>query len=298
MPRAVALSPGPRSRRALLIGAALAVLVALAAAPAASADLLTPESGGSPNANEIDSLYKILFVIALIIFVVVESLLIYSLVKFRARKGAVAAQIHGNTRLEIGWTVGAAVVLVVVAVITFFKLPAINDPDKSASLGSIAQGGALASVDPPEVKSKNKMTIDVQGRQFIWRYTYPGGVYAYEDMVVPTGTTVTLRVTATDVIHSWWIPKLGGKYDAVPGYTNYGWFRIDKPGVFRGQCAELCGRQHANMHAHVSAVPPAQFQAWLEGRKREIEAANKAAAAQKKTIDAQAQAATTTGTTP
>jgi cytochrome c oxidase subunit 2 len=296
MPRAVPLPTVSRSRRTLLLGAALAVLVALVAAPAASADLLTPESGGSPNANQIDSLYKIVFAVAAVIFVVVESLLLYSLFKFRARKGAVAAQIHGNTRLEVGWTVGAAVVLVVVAVVTFFKLPTINNPDQS--LGSIAQGGAFASVNPPEVKGKNKLTIDVQGRQFIWRYTYPNGVYAYENMVVPVGTTVVLRVTSTDVQHSWWIPKLGGKYDAVPGYVNYGWFRIPKPGVFRGQCAELCGRQHANMFGTVTAVPPDQYQTWLTTQKAEIEAANKAAAAQKKLIARQAATPAIESTTP
>jgi cytochrome c oxidase subunit II len=296
MPRAVALSTVSRRRRALLLGAAIAVLVALVAAPAASADLLTPESGGSPNADSIDSLYKIVFAVAAVIFVVVESLLLYSLFKFRARKGAVAAQIHGNTRLEIGWTVGAALVLVVVAIVTFFKLPTINNPDES--LGSIAQGGALASVNPPEVKGGKKLTVDVQGRQFIWRYTYPNGVYAYENMVVPVGYTVTLRVTATDVQHSWWIPKLGGKYDAVPGYVNYGWFRIPKEGVFKGQCAELCGRQHANMFGRVTAVPPSEFAAWLTRRKAEIQAANKASAAQKKVIDRQAAAAAEASTTP
>jgi cytochrome c oxidase subunit 2 len=297
MPRAVALSTVSRSRRALLLGAALAVLVALVAAPAASADLLTPESGGSPNADAIDALYKIVFAVAAVIFVVVESLLLYSLFKFRARKGAVAAQIHGNTRLEIGWTVGAALVLVVAAVITFLKLPTINRPNES--LGSIAQGGALASVNPPEVKPGTpRLTIDVQGRQYIWRFTYPNGVYAYENMVVPVGTTVVLRVTSTDVQHSWWIPKLGGKYDAVPGYVNYGWFRIPKPGVFKGQCAELCGRQHANMFGRVTAVPNDEFQTWLTRQKAEIEAANKAAAAQKKLIEGQAAAAASASTTP
>jgi cytochrome c oxidase subunit 2 len=297
MPRAVALSTVLRPRRALLLCAAIAVVVALVAAPAASADLLTPESGGSPNANEIDSLYKIVFAVAAVIFVVVESLLIYSLFKFRARKGAVAAQIHGNTRLEIGWTVGAALVLVVVAVVTFLKLPTINRPNES--LGSIVQGGALASVNPPAVKPGTpQMTIDVQGRQYIWRFTYPNGVYAYENMVVPVGTTVTLKVTSTDVQHSWWIPKLGGKYDAVPGYVNYGWFRISKPGVFKGQCAELCGRQHANMLGRVTALPKTEFGAWLARKKADIEAANKAAAAQKKIIDRQAAAAATASTTP
>ena len=103
-------------------------------------------------------------------------------------------------------------------------------------------------------------------------------------MVVPIDTTVTLEIRAQDVIHSWWIPKLGGKFDAVPGYTNYTWFKIPatRPArSSRGQCAELCGRNHANMIARVRAVTPAEFEAWLAAQKREIDAADKAAAAQR-----------------
>ncbi len=83
----------------------------------------------------------------------------------------------------------------------------------------------------------------------MWRYQYPGqeNVFAYTDMYVPSGVTVLLDIKSDDVAHSWWIPKLGGKMDAIPGYTNHTWFRADKPGVYRGQCAELCGRNHANM---------------------------------------------------
>ncbi|MFP5379976.1 MAG: hypothetical protein ACLGHP_09565 [Vicinamibacteria bacterium] len=96
-------------------------------------------------------------------------------------------------------------------------------------------------------------------------------------MVVPTKTTVVLTIKAQDVAHSWWIPELGGKADAVPGHTNFTWFKIDEPGTYRGQCAELCGRNHADMYAKVVAVPPAEFRAWLQTKKREIDAGNKAA---------------------
>ena len=96
-------------------------------------------------------------------------------------------------------------------------------------------------------------------------------MFSYEEMVVPTDTTVTLDINAQDVAHSWWIPKLGGKFDAVPGYTNHTWFKI--PGklagtIFTGQCAELCGRNHANMIAQVRAVTPPEYEAWLDQRKR------------------------------
>ena len=85
---------------------------------------------------------------------------------------------------------------------------------------------------------------------------------------------MTLEIAAQDVAHSWWIPKLGGKFDAVPGHLNFTWFKIPKPGVFTGQCAELCGRNHADMIASVRALEPAAFKVWLDGKKREIEAAN------------------------
>ncbi len=245
----------------------------------------TPESGGSPNANQIDSLYKITLYIALVIFIAFEGALAYALVRFRARKGAVPAQIRGNTRLEVGWTVGAAVILLALAVLTFAKLSSIENPPNSGSDGDQLEsdGGILyATADknlPPNGKSLN---ITVIGRQYIWQYVYPGAnepdglgaPYSYEEMVVPTNTTVTLDVVSDDVVHSWWVPELGGKVQAVPGYHNYTWFKIDKPGVFHGQCAFLCGRGHARMIATVKAVAPAQFDAWLANQKLEIAEAN------------------------
>ena len=244
----------------------------------------TPQSGGSPNANEIDSLYKITLYIALVIFIAVEGGLAYALLKFRARRGAVAAQIRGNTRLEVGWTVAAAVILLVLAVVTFAKLSSIQDPPNSGPDGAqLASGGPLyASAErklPPNGKSLN---ITVIGRQYLWQYVYPGASepdglgapYSYEQMVVPTNTTVTLDIVSEDVVHSWWIPELGGKFQAVPGYHNYTWFKIGKPGVYRGQCALLCGRGHARMIASVKAVPPAQFEAWLAYQKQLIAEAN------------------------
>ena len=258
----------------------------------------TPESGGSSNANQIDSLYKVTLVIALVIFIAVVGALLYALVKFRARKGAVAAQIHGNTRLEVGWTVAAAVILVGLAVLTFAKLASIQDPSNSGPNGdqSIGESGVLyASADrklPPNGKSLN---ITVIGRQYIWQYVYPGAnepdglgaPYSYEEMVVPTETTVTLDIVSEDVVHSWWIPELGGKFQAVPGYHNYAWFKIDKPGIYRGQCAALCGRGHARMIATVKAVPPAQFDAWLAYQKEQISQANAEAKVERAKLNAQ-----------
>jgi cytochrome c oxidase subunit 2 len=246
----------------------------------------TPQSGsGSPNAEQINSLYKITLYFALAIFVVVEGALGYTLWRFRARKNAVAAQIRGNTRLEIGWTLAAAVVLVILAALTFAKLSSIQNPPNSGPEGAQLVGGngkLYASADrhlPPNGKSLN---INVIGRQYIWQFVYPGAnepnglgaPYSYEELVVPTETTVTLDVVSADVVHSWWIPALGGKVQAVPGYHSYTWFKIPHPGVWRGQCASLCGRGHARMIATVKAVPPAQFDAWLAYQKKLIAEAN------------------------
>jgi len=93
-------------------------------------------------------------------------------------------------------------------------------------------------------------------------------------MVVPVDTTVTLDINAQDVAHSWWIPKLGGKFDAIPGYVNHTWFRLERPGVYRGQCAELCGRNHADMLAQVRGVSPAEYVAWLAKQKQSIQTAD------------------------
>ncbi len=258
----------------------------------------TPRSGGSPNADQINSLYKITLYIALVIFVLVEGALAYALVKFRARKGAVPAQIRGNTRLEVGWTAAAAVILLALAVVTFAKLSSIQNPPNSSPTGDqlFGDSGLLyASAErklPPNGKSLN---ITVIGRQYIWQYIYPGAnepdglgaPYSYEEMVVPTNTTVTLDIVSEDVVHSWWIPELGGKFQAVPGYHNYTWFKIPKPGLFHGQCALLCGRGHARMIATVKAVPPAQFEAWLAYQKKLIAQANAAAQVARAKLNAQ-----------
>ena len=299
-----ALSP-PSSRpgrsRLLALAALAAVALLLTCTATASADFITPESGGSPNADDIDTLYKYILAVATVVFVGVEATLLYSLFKFRARKGAVAAQIRGNTRLEIGWTVGAAVILVVLSVITFAMLGDIRNPPNSGPDGLRLANGVLVASGPKERLPPNgkSLNILVNGQQYIWRYTYPDGddnplnnAFSYEQMVVPMDTTVTLEIRSQDVAHSWWIPKLGGKFDAIPGYTNYTWFKIPsskwKSGtVFTGQCAELCGRNHANMTAAVKAVTPAEYERFIEQRKRDIKAANDAAAVQRRQQEGQ-----------
>jgi len=262
-----------------------------------------PSSGASPNAHEIHSLYVITLVVALVIFFAVELALGYALFKFRKRKGAVPAQIHGNTRLELAFTGSAALIVLALAVVTFAKLSTIEDPPNSGPGGaSITLGEQnnliYASNTRKLPPNKKALEIEVIGRQYIWQFVYPGAdekdglgaPYSYEEMVVPTDTTVELDIVSADVVHSWWVPELGGKFQAVPGYHNYTWFKVEKPGIFRGQCAFLCGRGHARMIATVKAVPPAQFEAWLAQRKTQLAEANADAASARKKLDVEAGA--------
>ncbi|MFL5819791.1 MAG: cytochrome c oxidase subunit II [Solirubrobacteraceae bacterium] len=273
--------PSTRVRRlALALLAALAASLVLTAGAFAGA--ITPESGGSPNANDIASLYRLAGYIAIFVFLAVEIALVYSLFRFAHRRGRIAAQIRGNTNLEIGWTVAAALILVVLTIVTFSKLSAIKTPVTSGPGGLAAAAAASPPTGRAAAPPGQRLHIDVNGQQYVWRYTYPNGAFAYDEMVVPINTTVMLAIRAQDVIHSWWIPELGGKFDAVPGpYVNRTWFKISRPGVYRGQCAELCGRNHANMVAHVKAVPVAEYQRWVQRQKQAIDAANRAVAAQR-----------------
>ena len=271
----------PHRRRKVLVVLVLAVAGALLLPAVASANFIEPKAGGSPNANQIASLYKIVLYIAAVVFVIVEGALFYSVVRFRARKNRVAAQIHGNTRLEIGWTVAAALILVVLTVVTFVKLPSIINPPNSSTNATFL----TASVTQPSPPNGKKLTVCIQGRQYIWRYTYGNGclntafarnlAYSYQQMVVPANVVVILDIQSTDVVHSWWVPSLGGKVDAVPGSTTYTWFKAPHAGaLYHGQCAELCGRQHAFMTALVKVVTPAQYQQWVAAQSQKISAAN------------------------
>ncbi len=281
-------------RRLLLAALAAAVLAALLVAPSALADTFTPESGGSPNADDIDTLYKITLYVAIVIFLIVEGTLLWSLVRYRHRRSRPdGAQIRGNTPLEVGWTLAAALILVVLTVVTFVYLDNIENPPESGPDGLQASQTRFASVDQPAPPSgRPYLRIKVNGQQYLWRFVYPGKrtLFSYYRMVVPVDTTVVLEITASDVIHSWWIPKLGGKADAVPGHVNETWFKIpaDKAGTtFTGQCAELCGPGHADMRAEVKAVTPDEYEAWAQQRADDIEAAGKALGEQRKAGEGQ-----------
>ena len=299
--------PQPKTRhrlRALAAAVPAALLGALVLAPTASAGWFLPPSDGSPNAEAIRTLYILIAVVALVIFILVEGLLIYSMIKYRARKGAVAAQIHGNTQLEIGWTVGAAAILIFLTVFTFVLLDDIKNPaasDIDADGNPVSASNVLyASTDqpaPPEGSAS--MRIEVIGQQYAWTYNYPSledkRVYAYNDMYVPVGMTVILDIKSVDVAHSWWITPLGGKMDAVPGYTNKTWFKIpldrleegESRIVYEGQCAEFCGRNHADMLARVIGLPYDDWKAWYDRKAEELVQAQEDAAERREQINAE-----------
>jgi cytochrome c oxidase subunit 2 len=285
----------PRLMTLLRRASAPALLALLVTAVPASAGPILPESGGgSQPAEDIRTLYGIILVIAVVVFLGVEGVLVYCLFKYRAKKGRVAAQIHGNTRLEIGWTIGAAVILVFLTVATFVMLPGIKNPaasDIDENGNPVAANAAFASTDQEAPPGGASMNIKVDGMQYAWQFTYPSiddkKVYAFTDMYVPVGMTITLDIGSNDVQHSWWIPELGGKMDALPGYTNKTWFKVTEPGRFRGQCAELCGRNHANMYASVVALPFDEWRAWYDRQATDLQAAEEAAAAGREQLEEQ-----------
>lgn len=267
------LSAARRSgaRRLALLGP-LAAGSYLALAQNASAACCTLKSGASPNATSIATLYDIIFGLAVVVFLGVLGFILYSIWKFRAHKYPVALQIHGNTRLELSLTLSAALILVIIAVVTFIKLPGIVNPPNSDASANAVLSASLTAPNPP---TGQKLTVCVTGRQFIWRYTYGANCdkrawqdrlpYSYQEMVVPAGETVDLLIQSSDVIHAWWIPALGGKVDAVPGFTTYTWFKaLHANELYHGQCAQLCGREHAFMTALVKVVTPQQYAAWLK----------------------------------
>jgi cytochrome c oxidase subunit 2 len=212
----------------------------------------------SPNAEGIQRSYLFISVFCFAILLLVEGLLIAFVIRYRRRnrpRHADGAQIHGATRLELAWTLGPVVILFVIAAFVFAKLPGIQDVPAAAA-------------------GSPNLVVDVTGTQFTWEFRYPNGVFAFDRLRAPEGRTVELHVTAPDwdVIHSWWIPALAGKIDAIPGRVNKTWFRAQRSGIFQGQCAELCGLYHAKMLASVEVMPAGEFNAWLAQSKRQQEA--------------------------
>lgn len=260
------------------IAAIAAVILTLVAIGAALVLWSAPSpKHKSPNADDINTLYWWALSLGAVIFVLVEGVLVYCLVKFRYRRGGPEpAQIRGNTPLEVSWTIGAALFLVILTTVTFIYLGDIENPKASKPDAKLA-GLKYAALGQAEVPGGTKLNVRVNGQQYLWRYEYDGPgdkqLFSYHDLYVPVGVTVVLKITSSDVIHSWWIPELGPKTDATPGHTNDTWFRVDRAGEYYGECAELCGDNHADMRARVIALPADEFAAWQERQQADIEKA-------------------------
>jgi cytochrome c oxidase subunit 2 len=244
----------------LLAGIAAVVLATPALADGTSVFLPSPIS---PNGSRIDQLYKLISIIALIVFVGVELWILYVVIRFRRRgPDHYGKQVHGNVPLEIAWFIVPTIIVTVIGYISFAEL------QQDFSLQSATQNA--------------DMTIVVHGVQFSWNYDYPkdmGGFQTTKRLVVPVGKRIHLEMESDNVIHSWWVPALTGKSDAVPGYTNHLWFQIEPSAlndcrgyghrqsdgscVWLGECAELCGAGHNQMLIEVQGMTQSGFDQWV-----------------------------------
>jgi cytochrome c oxidase subunit 2 len=251
---------GVRSRTPLLrlvpvlIGT---MLVAGSCASDAPQDTLQPQG---PAARQIDNLIIPVFAVAGVVFVVILGGALYVALKFRARDDddpeELPEQVHGNFKLEIGWTIVPAIILAVVGtftVVTIFDLAQAPDPEEA-------------------------LHVEVYGQQWWWEYRYDlnndgtfDEITTANDLVIPAGREVSLTIMARDVIHSWWAPPLNGKKDAVPGRAHPLTIEADEPGEYLGQCTEFCGLSHAEMRIKVVAVADEEFEDWTETQQRPFE---------------------------
>jgi cytochrome c oxidase subunit II len=248
MSRLMPLLPA-RARRSLRTVGLAGLLLLLAAGCASNAPLDTFQPEG-PEARTIMNLVLPVFIVAGVIFVLVEGAILFILWRFRQRRDhdpdELPHQLHGNTRLEIGWTVLPAVILAPIAVFTVFTIFELEDRDDDA------------------------VRVEVVGNQWWWEFRYDvdgdgtADIITATEMVVPAGRQVDLAITSNDVIHSFWIPRLNGKRDAVPGRVHTWSITADEPGYYWGQCTEFCGLSHAVMRMRVVAVPEEDYQAWIE----------------------------------
>ncbi len=243
-----------RSRgRRLVLAAAAAVVLVLAGCSEVKNNGQNSLQPKGPQAQKIDDLFIPILIIAIVIGIAITVATVVLAIKFRYRAGKNEnpKQVHGNTRLEIGWTVLPALLLAIVAVPTVATI-----------------------FDLAENPGPSALQVTVEGKQWWWQFSYPEAkVVTADELVIPTGRDVYLGLTACNgsgdqktcnVIHSFWVPELAGKKDVVPGQTNHLTIKADKPGTYLGQCAEYCGLSHANMRFRVIAKTPADYEQWIQ----------------------------------
>jgi cytochrome c oxidase subunit 2 len=214
----------------------------------------------SPGTDQIDTLLWIGFVAAAIVIVAINGALIYAVRRNRGKRGAEPRQIRGakRTQFRVGamLTVFAAAILVVSLIYT----------DKAREVPTSGPAGLASARSKP-------LKIEVTGQQWLWRYDYPNAAFSYYKLVVPVDTTVELGLVSTDVIHTWDVPQLAGKRDAVPGKTNHVIFRADEEGTYRGQSATFSGQGYAAMRTEVDVVSPQEYEDFITRQKADIQAA-------------------------
>ncbi len=271
-----------RMHRSTLLGKCLVFIGLISTALSAFAEPmrlnLTP--GVTPISRDIWDLHMTIFGICVIIAVLVFSVLIYALVKHRKSKGHEAVQFHSNLKLEILWTVIPFIILVAMAVPATIVLINMSDDSKADinikvigyqwkwKYEYLDQGiSYFSNLSTPKAQLENK---EPKGKWYLLEVDKP--------LVVPIHKKIRFLVTSNDVIHSWWVPALGVKRDAIPGFIHEAWARIEKPGIYRGQCAELCGVNHGFMPIVVVAKTEADFQKWVAKQTKQIAKAKAAPA--------------------
>ena len=239
-------------RKTIVLVLAFGAALALAGVALAGNGGFAPETPESPNAERINQSFIWISAFALAIFIIVEGALLWFVIRYRRGKRARTVegpQIHGATRLELIWTAIPVLILVAIAGFIFYKLPGIQDVPAAT-----AEGGPL--------------DIKVDAHQFYWQFTYTNGAISIDEMHAPVDRTVRVVIKSADVDHSWWIPQLGGKFDAIPGRTTETWFKGERAGTYKGKCGEFCGVFHAEMAARVKIEPRQAYQSWVSSTAR------------------------------
>ncbi len=244
------------------------------AIPAHADFALNMREGVTQTSRSIYDLHMTIFLVCCVIGVVVFGAMIYSIINHRKSKGAVAAQFHESTTMEILWTVVPIVILVSMAVpatTTLLAMEDTSDADMSIKITGIqwkwkydyvdGEGAGVSFISSLHPRHNEARLLDsgVDVGQIGSKYLLD----VDNPLVIPTGKKVRFLLTAADVIHAWWVPDLGWKKDAIPGFINEAWTKVDEPGVYRGQCAELCGKDHGFMPIVVVAKSPADYSKWV-----------------------------------